>query len=166
MAMFETEGFCPNNSFLHYGIKMSGDIQAANKIEKVLKVLEDRTGYMVYDPKMTAWGTDYPSIVELLLGDDTGIDIAKMLVQMIPQCKYAEVGKKTLIKDVISPLQIPGIYNITDKVWSFKSQDGTLDMYHPVMHESNRHLFTSDNFVSVVEDQNDQIVIWIFKYPN
>ena len=163
MAMYEIEGFCPSNSFFHYGIKLVGE--KATKARDIMNVLGDRTGYMVYDGDNVTYGTNNPTIVELLLEDEIGIDVAKMLAQLIPECQYAKVGKKILIKDVINPRQIPGIYNVTEKMWSFINHEGTLNINCPVFHEENRHMFTSDNFVSVVENQDAQVVIWIFKYP-
>lgn len=108
MAMYESHGFCPNNSFLHYALE-KGDATPANwRITQ--KLLGDRTGYMVYTKAGNAY-YGYSYVVDALIGatDTLGIEVACKLQALIPVCKYAETGRMILITDVINPFLIPGV---------------------------------------------------------
>ncbi len=164
MAMYEREGFCPTNSFLHYAISKTED--EAESIKKRMDILGDRTGYMVYDSNHVAYGTKWPSVVELLLSNDMGEDVAKLLVMLVPECKYAEIGKKICIKDVINPLQIPDLFQLTSRSWSLLGQNGTVNINNPVRRKDEKFLFFDDEYVVVIEDGKEAIVMWVFRYPS
>ncbi len=92
MAMFENEGYCPNNS-IHNFLTSEANM-------KMKKVLGDRSGYMVYDPLAQDCSRYTSSIIDVLGDEDLGIAIAYCLKYLIPECKYSEIGKKILIRDV------------------------------------------------------------------
>ena len=103
MAMFENEGFCPSNSFGFY-IREREDKNALS--DRVLDILGDRRGYMVYD-KDSCSKEAY--VVDMFLGGNTtlGLEVAVILREYDPKCVYAEHGKKILIYDLINPHQMP-----------------------------------------------------------
>lgn len=108
MAMYENEGFCPNNSFLHYQMEKKEDVPVI--WERTREILGDRTGYMVYtEAGCSYYGWCY--VVDCLVGSTStlGVEVACKLETMIPNCKYAETGRKILVTDVINPFQIPGL---------------------------------------------------------
>lgn len=161
--MYEKEGSCPGICFEKFAM----EIKKQGRAEKLFHMIGDRKSYMVYDKGMETYGSTWPSVVELLLDDVQSEQIAFLLQVMIPECKYAEKGKKILIRDVLSPLNIPGVYHLQGTKFSFMNEDGCLNVYHSVKSEKDgkRVLFYSQKFVSVVEDEGERIVIWIFKYP-
>ena len=111
MAMFENLGFCPSNSFTKY--EMEKEISEFWK--RTQELLGDRIAYMVYTPAGCNYH-GYAYVVDALVGTTTtlGIEVATKLESLIPECKYAEKGRKILVTDVINPFQIPGIVGRVD----------------------------------------------------
>lgn len=107
MAMYEKEGFCPNNEFLHYQMEKG---PVSSLWERTREILGDRIGYMVYtEAGNSYYGSSY--VVDCLVGATStlGVEVACKLRDMIPNCKYAVNGRKILITDVINPFQMPGL---------------------------------------------------------
>jgi len=97
MAMFENEGFCPDNSFCFYDYNLQNALSPCT-----LGVLGDRTGYMVYDKIHCS---KEPYVVDMFLGGNNstlGLEVACAFRELDPDCVYAEKGKKIIIFDVIS----------------------------------------------------------------
>ena len=164
--MYEKEGFCPGNHFFRFIQEELELDEDTEKAEKIMDILGSRVNYMVYDRDHEAYGTIYPSIVELLLGDTCGLEIAQMLSRIIPECQYSKIGKKILIKDVISPFQMGGgLRPLTEKLWSFPNREGCYNVNCPIMRKDNRNLYCGEKFVVNIEDNDDDVTIWMFKYP-
>ncbi len=160
--MYEREGYCPGNEFLHYGMR-----REKRKADFVYFLLQDRIGYMVYDPKMKAWGGT-SSIVDLMFNDEQiNVKVSDALRRKIPVCKYAEEGRKILIRDVISPILIPGVFHLKENEFSFQDEKGQLNVNYPVLSKNGgkKELLYSDKFVTVIEDEGEKVVMWIYKYP-
>jgi len=100
MAMFENLGMCPNNGFS----RMNSDQEVNADWDRTSKILGDRKGYMVYSKGGFNAAGAY--IFPMLMNDELGLEIAIVLRELIPECKYAETGKMILITDVINPEQI------------------------------------------------------------
>ena len=168
MAMYEKEGSCPSNAFLRYRI----DGKAAVEHEKIVELLGDRIGYMVYDQKDHAWGRYYPSVVEALLGGNgsLGFRVARYLRNIIPVCRYAEIGKKIVIHDVLSPSQIAGdILYFRDESferWAFFGKDGKAHPDDPITIKDGRAIFSDERFLVVVVDKEDIVEMWILATPS
>lgn len=150
MAMYENLGFCPTNSFLHYMLECNNVPEVWMRTREILG---DRTDYMVYTEAGCAYkGWCY--IVDCLVGAKTtiGVEIACLLKTMIPQCKYAETGRKILVTDVINPYQIPyinrGYINSVEKFMS--SND-------------NMHIFEDERYVCGVIDEGESVHMYFFK---
>ena len=142
MAMFEREGFCPNNSFYHYGKEVS------DTWEKTREILGDRTGYMVYTEAGCAYQGSY--VVDCLMGakSNIGIEIANTLKVLNPKCQYAQYGKKILITDVINPYQIP---YITCGCGEFRTNDEKL------------HLFEDERYLCGIIGEGECIRMYFYK---
>lgn len=97
-AMYEKEGFCPNNSFLHFKIERG----ETRETEIIDEILGSRLGYMVYGPGECDSRFWYSSIVTLLYGepDSAAIKLAEHLVKLIPECEYAKCGRKIRLHDI------------------------------------------------------------------
>ena len=97
MAMYETLGFCPNNSFLHY--QLENEVPAI--WERTREILGDRTGYMVYTPNGYV-DHEWCYVVDCLIGSTStlGVRVASKLKELIPNCKYAVTGRKILVTDL------------------------------------------------------------------
>ena len=99
MAMFENlilQGryeacYCPSNQI---------DLKLTGEYSKVRETLGDRSAYMVYDPMAHDCSHRNVSIVDILKDEDLGFAVAYHLKYIIPECKYAEIGKMILINDV------------------------------------------------------------------
>ena len=145
MAMFENEGFCPNNSFYHYG--MEGKHKISDAWEKNCDILGDRLGYMVYTEAGCAYKGCY--VVDCLMGEsDIALEIAITLKTLIPECKYAEIGRKILITDVINPYQIPGI-------------SGGYDKFETV--DKKMQLFEDARYLCGVADEGEHVRMYFYK---
>lgn len=96
MAKYENEGFCPNNSFNFY------EGEKSSKAQEIMKGLGSRPAFMVYDENGTLYQPT--SIVDVILGGDgfLGEQVMRVLSELIPKCEYPSIGKKILIKDVLS----------------------------------------------------------------
>lgn len=149
MAMFESLGFCPSNSFLRY--EMAQGEKVPEFWERTREILGDRPGYMVY----TEAGSSYKDgcyVVDCLIGATTtmGIEIANLLKMLIPNCKYAEVGRKILITDVINPFQIPHISRTyLDSPFVSISDD--------------MHIFEDERYVCAVIDEGEAVHMYFYK---
>lgn len=151
MAMYEDLGRCPNDSFLYYVMEHNGEVPEFWK--RTREILGDRPGYMVY----TEAGYSYKGwcyVVDCLIGatNTMGEEIACLLQTMIPKCKYAEVGRKILITDVINPFQIPntdcGYVNGKEKF---------------VATSDDMHIFEDDRYVCGIMDEGDAVHMYFFK---
>lgn len=104
MAMYEREGFCPNNSFFWALSEMSD----AKKAAEISRRFGDRMAYVVYAPGEVSDGY-YCSIIEAIKCDqDFALRLADLLAELIPACKYAEYGRKIVLHDVVSSTQAAG----------------------------------------------------------
>ena len=151
MAMYESIGFCPSNSFLHYAMEMGDKVPANWRITQ--KLLGDRKGYMVYTKAGCAY-YGYSYVVDALIGanDTLGIEVACKLQAMIPVCKYAETGRMILITDVINPFQIPGVVG----------HNGSGDESNFVAGD-NLTLIEDERYLVGITDEGDAVHMYFFK---
>ncbi len=151
MAMYEHEGFCPNNSFRHYAMEHKDEIPEFWK--RTREILGDRLGYMVYTEAGCSYnGWSY--VVDALIGatNTMGVEIACLLQTMIPKCRYAEVGRKILVTDVINPFQIPHIGR------------GYVNSQEKFMATSDdMHIFEDKRYVCGVIDEGEAVHMYFFK---
>lgn len=116
MAMYEGEGFCPQDSFLRYQKENKSNVSPL--WERAQELLGDRIGYMVY----TMGGCteiDRCSVVDAIVGGSDGsllgIGIASILNALIPECIYSKTLIKILITDLPTSFHIPnGIFRVED----------------------------------------------------
>ena len=151
MAMYEDEGLCPNNSFLHYETEHNGEIPEF--WERTREILGDRLGYMVYTKEGCSCN-EWCYLVDCLIGatNTMGVEIACLLQTMIPKCKYAEVGRKILVTDVINPFQIPHIGR------------GCVNSQEKFMATSDdMHIFEDERYVCGVIDEGVAVHMYFFK---
>lgn len=151
MAMYEDEGFCPNNRFLHYVMEHSDEIPEFWK--RTREILGDRPGYMVY----TGAGRSYNEgcyVVDCLMGATytMGVEIACLLQSMIPKCRYGEVGRKILVTDVINPFQIPYIGG-----FFVNSQEKFMAI------SDDMHIFEDERYLCGVIDEGEAVHMYFFK---
>ena len=151
MAMYESIGFCPNNSFLHYAME-KGDAIPANW-EITQKLLGDRKGYMVYTKAGCAY-YGYSYVVDALMGatNTLGIEVACKLQALVPVCKYAETGRMILITDVINPFQIPGV------VYCHGSGNAS-----NFMADDDMALFEDERYLVGITEDGDAVHMYFFK---
>ena len=151
MAMFESEGFCPNNSFTLYALEHKGEIPFWKRTREILG---DRQGYMVYSGAGCSHN-DWCYVVDCLVGatNTMGVEIACLLRSMIPTCRYAEVGRKILITDVINPLQIPHIGRGYDS-----NGRKTFVSTNP-----NVHVFQDERYICGIIDEGTAVHMYFFK---
>ena len=152
MAMYENLGFCPNNQFLHYALEEKNIPDVWNRTREILG---DRTGNMVYTKAGTSCRDKWCHVVDCLVGAEStiGVEISNLLKTMIPQCKYAEIGKKILVTDVINPFQIPHI----NRVYG----DGDKEKY--VATNDVMNVFEDERYVCGVTDEGESIHLYFFK---
>lgn len=125
MAMYENLGYCPSNILRRGGMD---SIKPSKFYQKTMEKLGDRVGYMVYAKGCN--NSQGANIHELFMRDELGYDLSLVLCELIPVCKYAEVGKKILITDVINPEQINGSkrYESLGFLVSLEMKDEHLEM--------------------------------------
>lgn len=130
MAMYEREGYCPNNAFFHYVLSRSAIFEDKNSnLRRIYDVLGDRKGYMVYAEKAFDRSFFYSSIVEACLSDwDFGLEAAYYLKTLVPECVYAEKGKKIVIYDVFSLKGLSG-KKITGEKFQAIIEDGKEEVH-------------------------------------
>ena len=151
MAMYEDLGFCPNNSFgFEYPEHETGALWARTK-----ELIGDRFGYMVYGKDEMAWGRDVCSIVDVLKYSTStiGLEIACAIVAAIPTCRYAEYGKKILIRDIITPNQAPA------KIGT--ERDGELIPFAD--QDPKVRIFQDERYFVEMTEVNDEVCLYIFK---
>ena len=150
MAIFESTGFCPNNSFLHYAMEKGDAVPANWKITQ--KLLGDRKGYMVYTKAGCAY-YGYCYVVDALIGatDTLGIEVACKLQALIPVCKYAETGRMILITDVINPFQIPGVG---------RNSSGDTSEF---VADENLAMFEDERYLVGIIDEGNAVHMYFFK---
>ncbi len=131
MAMYETEGYCPSNAISNF-------LNSESNL-KMRKVLGDRSGYMVYDPLQTDNSKYNSSIVDVLNDENLGIAIAYHLKYAIPECEYAKIGRKIIIRDVF------------------------FGMMHKLREEKNEKVFFEQNkeFDVLIREEGENVVIYI-----
>lgn len=167
MAIYDNEGYCPN--FESYAIKLEDQ----KRTKELLDLIGQRKSFIVYDKGMLRYG-GWSSIVKLLLNDSNSKKIAFTLGIMIPEAYIGStvdeksIGKKILVKDVLNPEYIPGVHFLNGKTWSFMNREGGLNINRPIFSEKDgqRVLFCSDKFVAVLENEEEQVTVWIFEYPS
>lgn len=105
MAMYDEQGFCPSNSFMHYLLEGNEVPDIWNRTHELLG---ERIGYMVYTENGRSF-KEWPYVVDCLMGAEStiGVEIACLLKMWIPQCEYGKSGRKIWVTDLINPLQIP-----------------------------------------------------------
>ncbi len=147
MAMYENQGYCPNNSF------GSTEIPAGDGWEEVKEVLGARTEYMVYPNASNNYAGCYivPMFKE---GDEVARQVAYKLQAFIPECIYAEKGKKIACYDVINPYQIPMAIGVNG--------NGKWVLCQGV---SKAYAFVAenDNYLIAMKDEPEQVQIFIYK---
>ena len=146
MAMYEKEGYCPNNEFVHYPME-NGPVPVL--WDRTREILGDRTGYMVYtEAGNSYYGSSY--VVDCLVGSTTtlGVEVACKLRDLIQKCVYAETGRKILVTDVINPFQMPGLSGNIDT--GFIGSDKLFVL------EDNR-------YVVGITDEEDAVHMYLFK---
>jgi hypothetical protein len=150
MAMFEHEGFCPNNSF--------HDQPAVNPYwEKTQQLLGDRLGFMVY----TKGGCNYNGcyVTGAIKGcrGFLGLDIAYTLKFLNPHCKYAEYGARIKITDLINPYACPIPIGTNGKgEWGLVTNNGK--------DPEDTYLFEDEDYVVVIKKEGEgEINMYIFK---
>lgn len=77
------------------------------------------------------------NVYKLFMQDELGYDLAVLLAEIIPECCYANSGKKILITDVINQEQIPK----TAKIYS------------------------SETFIVSLEEKQEAVELFIFQRP-
>lgn len=147
MAMFENLGFCPSNSFTRYEMEMGDKVPMFWK--RTQQLLGDRILYMVYTPAGNHYN-GWCHVVECLVGATAtlGIEVATKLETLIPECEYAETGRKILVTDVIHPFQIPGIGQKADG--HFFGADDTF-------------IREDERYVAVVKEEGEDVHLYFFK---
>ena len=167
MGIYDNEGYCP--CFESYAMKLEDQKRAKD----LLDLLGQRKSFIVYDKEATRYG-GRSSIVKLLLNDINSEKIAYTLGIMIPEAYIGStvdeksMGKRILVKDVLNPEYIPGVHLLTGRTWSFLNSKGELNVNSPIFSEKDgkRVLFCSDKFVAVLENEEEQVIVWIFEYPS
>lgn len=157
MAMFEKEGYCPNNAF------------TSNMRAK--KMLGARTAYMVYYENDVEYGTKRPNIVECLDCDDENlsVQICSHLQSIIPVCIYAERGRKIRIHDIVNPHQCASdliqMGELNKWEWSF-AVDGRANVDYPVLTKGSRRIFFNNDWFVMIDDhsgeESDPVDIYLF----
>ena len=144
MAMYETEGFCPSNAFTYY----SENEKISSFWNRTKEILGDRIGYMVYSPHGFSQNGCY--VVDCLMGAGytIGIEIATVLRVMIPECKYAVIGRKILVTDVINPAQIPGLQFSSDE---------------KLFGDNGLFIFEDSRYIVGVTDEGEEVHMYFFK---
>lgn len=171
MAMYETLGYCPDNSFSYFMNKGKYSPTA----EIVMDILGDRTGYMVYDKSQYAYGHRNPSIVEVLLGGkegDLGVEVANYLENLIPKCEYGVTGKKIQIEDVVTPYAMDidichhERYDKPLAEWCF-FKNGWSNPKDPVIVKDGKVILYDKRFVVYIKEKDEEtVIIKIFRHPN
>jgi hypothetical protein len=132
MAMFENEGFCPRNNFTNFSERQNNKNSLS---DKTLKILGDRTHYMVYNNDFFNKDIPYSSVVEVFLGENNttlGLEVACVLRELIPECVYNKIGKKILIRDSTYKPGIPNDckrYSGESNIVYLREKDNIIEMY-------------------------------------
>ncbi|MBR3246460.1 hypothetical protein IKF87_01080 [Candidatus Saccharibacteria bacterium] len=167
MAKYEDMGYCPKDSIEMRVMKLIDEEDIYIRATGILETLGKRLGIMVYDDrKQTAYGRT--SIGDFLINDEEAPKVAQLLRWLIPDDR-CEDGEAIKIRDVLSPYAFEDVYHLEGKKWSFTNRKGELNVFHPIMRKKNKYLFTSDNFIVVIEDNMDEdlsVIISIFTYSN
>ena len=151
--MFEQDGYCPSNSFNW----MFQGMEDPNMAIKLRNEFGDRIGYMVYakDEVATALNGEHCSIVEACRNICLAHDLASLLALLIPECVYAETGRKILIHDTINPKQAARepIVETSSGRYSF-FQNGRADNQHPLTRKGAKYLIQDLRWLLVIDDGN------------
>ena len=146
MAKTESLGYYPFDDFFNYVAEKRKNNEVVPCIwERTYSILGDRIHYMVYmQEKDLNHSNNTCNVIDCLVGSIStlGLRIAGMLRALIPYCKYPEIGKKILVSDVISPLQIPNIITI-DNDKSYMLQD--------------------ERYIAGIVDEGETIHLYFFK---
>lgn len=148
MAMFDTQGYCPSSTFLHYG----ETYKVSPLWERAQEILGDRIDYMVY----TEGGNSYKGgfIVDALEGAEgtLGIEVAVALKMLIPTCECNKAGKQILCTDVVNPSVIPAPLIEQEEKWvCFDASKITTFLF-----EDNRYLIA-------IQEHDCHVRVYIYK---
>lgn len=122
MAKYENLGYCPHNAFFQVGLNGA----CPEKWPETEKVLGDRTAFMVYMDNSYHHGKEHSYVVNALAytDSDLGLDVAKTLSEMIPECKYPDVGRPIVCKDLmIKPDIIEILLSVPNRWYKCISDD-------------------------------------------
>lgn len=146
MAMYEDKGFCPSNEFTLFAMEESERLSP--NWEEAKEILGSRIGYMVYAHNGRTF--EYWSyIVDAIEGatGTLGIEIAKTLKEMIPNCVYAKEGRPIICKD----------YFRLSKATEVTAGNRKVDSpFKTVLHEDERYWV-------VIEDREMTVHIYLAK---
>ena len=153
-AMYEREGFCPNNSFFRF--KM--DNGETKEIGIIDKILGSRPGYMVYSSGECDSRYRYSSIVTLFYGEPDGaaLKLAKHLASLIPECEYAKCGRKIRLHDINA---VPSDIYYYDETMDMRFDNGELV-------SGSKTIIQSPNWLVIVDNHDggdDPIDVYIYR---
>lgn len=150
MAMYESRGFCPNNSFLHYG----AENEVSANWERTREILGDRCGYMVYDDNNCVYNAEC-YIVDALVGakGTLGIEIACALRYLVPVCIYAEKGRPICCFDLNNPYKIPANIGEREGKWILSSEEDP----------AKTLLLEDERFLVAIQDTEKEVNVYLFK---
>ena len=122
MAKYENLGYCPYNAFCKVNIYR----KAPEKWSETKMFFGDRTAFMVYLDDSHRHGKDHPYVVDALAytHSELGLEVAKTLSEMIPECKYPDVGRPIVCKDIhIRPQITEILLSVPDRWYKCISDD-------------------------------------------
>ena len=161
MAMYENEGYCPNNAF------------ASNMMAK--GILESRTAYMVYHENDVEYASRRPSIVECLDCGDRSliVQICSHLQTIFPVCIYPGNGRKIRIHDIVNPHQCASdlvqMGDLDKWNWSF-TEHGHANENHPLLSKDSRRIFFNNDWFVMINnhggEEADPVDIYLFHRRN
>lgn len=100
MAKYESTGFSPSNGFYDYPFSCRNTMY-----HEIMNLLASRHTFMFYSTnEVSFYGYSY--IVDAMCGGidgELGMQIANLLVKLIPNCRYPDVGRRIVVRDVIHP---------------------------------------------------------------
>ena len=149
MAVYDKEGTCPSNLLtkcaVNYGEKIS------DNYDRVCELLGARVNFMVYpygEENYNGW----PYVCDCLAGatGTIGIEIARHLQFLIPDCQYGKSRCKILCTDVINPFAIPFADLKDDGKWC-----GT---------QNKMVIFEDERFICGIMEEGQEVVhMYFFK---
>lgn len=157
MAMYEDRGYCPSDAFWR---QMATRVETLSPhCEKIMELLGDRIGYMVYsNDGNVPWGECY--IVDALLGGDgiLGIQIAAALKQLIPTCIYATKGCPIVCTDILNPNQLLSKAREENGRWTCIGTDRKT-----CSGQEAASLYEDERYYVVVQEGEEEVRIYLYK---